>query len=67
MCVMAAMAWGDRWRSDGVNVPVRVAHLGCSDLIHGELRCRACGEVLDACDVRFNRRPEALDLRGDNS
>jgi DNA-binding HxlR family transcriptional regulator len=67
MCVMTAMAWGDRWYTDGVDVPVCVAHIGCADGIHGELRCKACGEVVDARDVRFNRRPEARDLRGEAS
>jgi DNA-binding HxlR family transcriptional regulator len=65
ICVMTAMAWGDRWYTDGVDVPVRVAHIGCADNIRGELRCKACGELVDARDVRFNRRPVALSLRGD--
>jgi DNA-binding HxlR family transcriptional regulator len=67
MCAMTAMAWGDRWYTDGVDVPVRVAHIGCGDGIHGQLRCKACGEVVDARDVRFSRRPAALDLSGDAS
>lgn len=65
MCVMTAMAWGDRWRSDGV--PVRAAHIGCRDKIHGELRCKACSELIDARDVAFSRRPEPLDPRGDSA
>jgi DNA-binding HxlR family transcriptional regulator len=65
MCVMTALAWGDRWYTDGTDVPVRVAHIGCGDGIYGELRCRACGDVVYARDVKFNRRPKALDLRGD--
>jgi DNA-binding HxlR family transcriptional regulator len=65
MCVMTAMAWGDRWYTDGVDVPVRVAHIDCAEGIRGELRCKACGEVVDASAVRFNRRPDPLDLRGD--
>jgi DNA-binding HxlR family transcriptional regulator len=67
MCVMTAMTWGDRWHTDGVNVPVRVAHIGCGDSIRGELRCEACGVLIDARDVTFNRRPEALDPHGDAS
>jgi DNA-binding HxlR family transcriptional regulator len=67
MCVMTAMAWGDRWHTDGVNVPVRVAHIGCGDRIRGELHCKSCGVVIDARDVAFNRRPEALDPRRDVS
>jgi DNA-binding HxlR family transcriptional regulator len=50
-----------------VNVPVRVAHIGCGDGIRVELRCKACGELIDARDVTFNRRPEPLDPRGDAS
>jgi DNA-binding HxlR family transcriptional regulator len=66
-CVMTAMAWGDRWYTDGVRVPVRVAHIGCGNRIRGELRCKTCGELVDARHVTFNRRPEALDPRGDTS
>jgi DNA-binding HxlR family transcriptional regulator len=58
-CVMTAMAWGDRWQTDGVNLPVRVAHLGCSDRIHGQLRCAACNEVVHARDVAFDQVPRA--------
>jgi DNA-binding HxlR family transcriptional regulator len=67
MCAMTAMAWGDRWYTDGVIVPVRAAHIGCEDQIHGELRCKACGELVHARDVTFSRRPVALDPRGDTS
>ncbi len=67
MCVTTAMAWGDRWHTDGVNVPVRVAHIGCGNGIRGELRCKACGELIDARDVTFNRRPEAPHPRSDAS
>ena len=56
-CVMTAMAWGDRWCTDGVDIPVRVAHLGCSDRIGGELRCAACNDVVQARDVGFDRLP----------
>jgi DNA-binding HxlR family transcriptional regulator len=56
-CVMTAMAWGDRWYTDGANTPVRVQHLGCSDRIRGELRCAACHEVVAARDVAFDRLP----------
>ncbi|MGV0806561.1 winged helix-turn-helix transcriptional regulator [Mycolicibacterium setense] len=65
MCVMTAMAWGDRWYTDGVNVPMRVDHVGCAAHIRGELRCKACAEQIDARDVAFNRRPEALAPRSD--
>lgn len=58
-CVMTAMAWGDRWHSDGLNLPVRVGHLGCSDQIHGELRCAACNDVVHPRDVAFDRLPRA--------
>jgi DNA-binding HxlR family transcriptional regulator len=67
MCVMTAMAWGDRWHTDGVNVPVHAAHIDCGTGIRGELRCKACGELIDARDVTFDRRPKALDPRGDAS
>jgi DNA-binding HxlR family transcriptional regulator len=60
MCVMTAMAWGDRWHADGSVVPMRVAHVGCGKRIRGELRCNACGELVHPRDVAFNRRPEAL-------
>jgi DNA-binding HxlR family transcriptional regulator len=67
MCVMTAMTWGDRWFTDGVDLPVRVAHIGCGKRIRGEMRCKACGERVHARDVTFNRRPEALNPRGDAS
>jgi DNA-binding HxlR family transcriptional regulator len=65
MCLMTAMAWGDRWYTNAKDVPVRVAHVGCANGIHGDLRCKACGELIHARDVRFNRRPEALEAPGD--
>lgn len=65
MCVMTAMAWGDRWYTDGVNVPMHADHVGCATRIRGELRCKACEELIDARDVTFNRRPEALAPRSD--
>ena len=58
-CVMTAMAWGDRWFTDGVNTPVRVSHLRCSERIHGVLRCAACNDVVHAGDVTFDRLPRA--------
>jgi DNA-binding HxlR family transcriptional regulator len=58
-CVMTAMAWGDRWYTDGVNTPVRVSHLRCADRIHGVLRCAACNEVVHARATAFDRRPRA--------
>lgn len=65
MCVLTAMAWGDRWYTDGVNVPVEVGHIGCATRIRGELRCEACEASIDARDVTFNRRPQALAPRND--
>src|SRR3954464_13413110 len=67
MCIMTAMAWGDRWFTDGIDVPVRVAHIGCGKRIRGEMRCKVCGELVHARDVTFNRRPEALNPSGDGS
>jgi DNA-binding HxlR family transcriptional regulator len=65
MCLMTAMAWGDRWYTNGKDIPVQVAHVDCAHRIHGDLRCKACGELIHARDVRFNRRPEALEAPGD--
>lgn len=67
MCAMTAMAWGDRWYSDGEPVPLRVAHIGCRDRIRAELRCAACNEVIHARDVSFDRRPGALDAGPDTA
>src|SRR4051812_29454130 len=67
MCVMTAMAWGDRWFTDGIDVPVCVAHVSCGKRIRGEMRCKACGELVHARDVTFNRQPEDLGPSGDAS
>ena len=56
-CVLTAMAWGDRWCTNGADVPLQISHLGCANGIHGELRCAACGEPVQARDVSFDRRP----------
>lgn len=56
-CMMTAMAWGDRWSTTGGNLPRRAAHIGCADLVHGELRCAACHGRVRAGDVSFDRRP----------
>jgi len=64
-CMMTAVAWGDRWHTDGITVPLRIAHIGCSDQIRGELRCSKCSELIDARDVSFDRLPQAIDPSGD--
>jgi DNA-binding HxlR family transcriptional regulator len=58
-CVMTAMAWGERWGDDG-DVRVRASHRGCADVIHGELRCAECRELVQARDVSFDRRPRLM-------
>ena len=58
--VMTATAWGDRWHSDGLDMPLRAAHIGCTERVHGELRCGSCDEVVRAHDVSFDRKPPAL-------
>jgi DNA-binding HxlR family transcriptional regulator len=64
-CMTTAVAWGDRWHADGITVPLQIGHAGCSDRIRGELRCTACTELIDARDVSFDRRPEAINPSGD--
>jgi DNA-binding HxlR family transcriptional regulator len=59
-CLMTALAWGDRWCTSDADVPVRAAHIGCHDVVHGELRCAACHELVAARDVSFDRRPGRL-------
>ncbi|WP_051580167.1 winged helix-turn-helix transcriptional regulator [Pseudonocardia acaciae] len=60
-CLMAALRWGDRWRP--LPEPtLSVTHLACGNRIAAELRCRACGQVITARDVRAERgdaRPPA--------
>jgi DNA-binding HxlR family transcriptional regulator len=58
--VMTAMAWGDRWYSGRLDMPLRVAHVGCAEKVHGQLRCASCDEVVRAHDVSFDRRPPPL-------
>lgn len=55
---------GDRWHTDGNDVPTRVIHIDCADQVRGELRCAAYDGLLDAHAVAFDRRPEdkGLDL-----
>jgi DNA-binding HxlR family transcriptional regulator len=59
-CLMTAMAWGDRWCVDGPEIPLRASHTGCADVIHAELRCAACHDLIHAADVSFDRRPRPL-------
>ncbi|QUR67363.1 winged helix-turn-helix transcriptional regulator [Mycobacterium spongiae] len=64
-CIMAAMAWADRWNTADRHISRRVAHIGCAQSIHAELRCAACGELVRARDVSFDRRPDpAVALSG---
>jgi DNA-binding HxlR family transcriptional regulator len=55
-CIMTAMAWADRSNTNG-QAPWHAAHIGCAELIHAELRCAACHELVHARHVSFNRRP----------
>jgi len=55
-CIMTAMAWADRWNTNR-HTPRHVAHIGCAEPIHAELRCAACHELVRARDISFNRRP----------
>jgi DNA-binding HxlR family transcriptional regulator len=59
-CIMTAMAWGERWCDDSVEAQVRASHRGCTDRIHGELRCAECRALVHARDVSFDRRPHAM-------
>jgi DNA-binding HxlR family transcriptional regulator len=66
-CLMTAMAWGDRWFTDGLDTPVRVSHVRCSERIHGVLRCAACNDVVRAGDVTFDRLPRAVSGAADQA
>jgi DNA-binding HxlR family transcriptional regulator len=60
-CIMAAMAWAERWCNDGDGeAPVRASHRGCADRIHGDLRCGECRALVHARDVSFDRRPRPM-------
>lgn len=59
-CILAAMAWGQRWGDDDGGAQVRVSHRGCAEGIHGQLCCRACRAVVHARDVSFDRRPHPM-------
>lgn len=60
-CLMAALAWGDRWCSGGAPPPLAVTHLGCGRPADPEPRCGGCGLVIHAAQVRPEGPPRRLD------
>ncbi len=56
----AMREWGDRWAApDGP--PVELVHRPCGHEISAELRCSACGEVLEQRDLRLVPGPGAAE------
>lgn len=57
-CLMAAQAWGERWRSSRADLqPLGAIHIGCGQQLSAELLCSHCRGRIDAREVRFERRP----------
>lgn len=49
LLVMAA--WGDRWTAGAAGPPVLYRHHACGQISHVELRCSACTQPMNVCDV----------------
>ncbi|WP_420587455.1 winged helix-turn-helix transcriptional regulator [Ruegeria sp.] len=45
--MLAMMAWGDRWLSDG-NPPLKLRHKACGQDFHAQVVCSECLEPIDA-------------------
>src|SRR4051794_26203059 len=56
--LVSLLRWGDRWMSPPNGPPVDLLHKGCDHAMHPELACSACGDWLEARDVRAIRRRE---------
>jgi DNA-binding HxlR family transcriptional regulator len=57
--LLALLAWGDRWASDGDGPPTEVVHEPCGAPTTPVLRCSDCGETLEAADLRYRNGPGA--------
>jgi DNA-binding HxlR family transcriptional regulator len=47
--ILAAMAWGDRWRAEPAGVPAIAIHRGHECRV--DVVCAACGEPVEAADI----------------
>jgi hypothetical protein len=56
--VTAMRQWGDRWAAPH-GPRIEVEHTGCGHVVQVLPTCSACGEVLDARDVRAVPGPAA--------
>lgn len=54
---LLAIAWGDKWLSDGRGAPAILTHSGCGKPMAAELRCSECAGVLRHGE--FNFEPSA--------
>ena len=55
--LMALVRWGDRWHDDGRGKPVEHVHRACQHVMHAEIMCSECGELLDPHDVDLRLGP----------
>ena len=50
--LIALTAWGDRWARTKAGKPILFVHADCGKRIHAEVTCSACGEALNAENVK---------------
>ena len=49
------LAWGDKWETD--EPPVRLIHTTCGNVMHSQAVCSACGEEINAFNLRLDPLP----------
>lgn len=49
--LMTLAKWGDDWMSKGLGAPIEYKHTKCNHMMHMELSCSECGEVINPKEV----------------
>jgi DNA-binding HxlR family transcriptional regulator len=62
--IMALVRWGDRWHDDGRGQPIEHVHRPCGHVMHAEIACSECGELLDPREVDVRSGPALRDEAG---
>lgn len=51
--MLVMMAWGDKWLTDGKQIPLRLRHRPCDHDFHAQVVCSECLEPIVATDTEY--------------
>ena len=55
--LLALLSWGDSWTAGKPGPPMLIRHKNCGEIVAAEVTCSACGEPLNAREVRLEPGP----------